>query len=398
MDPMDWTASTGSEQPAIARLEPLGGLWMLGGIGLRILEGCCPRAAMPFSGTTYSNAIASNQEVAQTGTHSMARPHSSHVRGVQRWITGAVELLAAGALLTLLPVVLATSMLGHALTNLRPLGWLLLAAGAGLLLIQWKFSTAKGSSGGTRQGPKRTANTVHRTTRVVENSDEHRENPGVSKRVSQIPSTGSGQNVFEQWRRDPSIGEGIVPTTPTRWGWDVFELIEWRRFEAVVEALFAQAGFDTRSQSHGADGGVDVWLYARSDAEKPVSVVQCKHWVGKRVGVDKVRELKGVMASHGMTRGHFATTATFTSDAIKFAQQNGIHLLDIEGILRLIDKRPKKDQAALLAVATEGEFWRPTCVNCGTKLVARPGRPGRKPFWGCSSYPRCRTTMQMRAG
>lgn len=181
-----------------------------------------------------------------------------------------------------------------------------------------------------------------------------------------------------------------------RWGRDVFELIEWRRFEAVIETLFAKAGFETRSQSHGADGGVDVWLHARSDAHKPASIVQCKHWVGNRVGVDKVRELKGVMASHGMARGHFATTSTFTPDAIEFAKQNGIHLLDIEGILRLIDKRSQEDQSALLAVATEGEFWKPTCVNCGTKLVARSSRSGGKPFWGCSSFPRCRTTLPMR--
>jgi hypothetical protein len=43
----------------------------------------------------------------------------------------------------------------------------------------------------------------------------------------------------------------------------VFRLIEWRRFEALVESLFAQAGFTTRSQSHGSDGGVDIWLHSR---------------------------------------------------------------------------------------------------------------------------------------
>ncbi|WP_269632134.1 restriction endonuclease [Pelomonas sp. BJYL3] len=37
-------------------------------------------------------------------------------------------------------------------------------------------------------------------------------------------------------------------------------MIEWRRFEAVVEALFKQVGFETKSQSHGADGGIDIWL------------------------------------------------------------------------------------------------------------------------------------------
>ena len=64
------------------------------------------------------------------------------------------------------------------------------------------------------------------------------------------------------------------------WSAAVFEAIEWRRFEAVCEGLFAQAGFQTRAQSHGADGGVDIWLYSQH-APWPVSVVQCKHWRGK---------------------------------------------------------------------------------------------------------------------
>lgn len=301
----------------------------------------------------------------------MARRNSSHARAQRRQRTGAVELLAGGALLTLLPALLGKSMLGQAVANLRPFGWLLLVAGAGLLLVQRKFSAATRSTRGKPQAAKRGADAALPLTRVATDSDDHGDNP--------------------------RLEVGAVPSTPTRWGSDVFEQIDWRRFEAVIEALFAKAGFETRSQSHGADGGVDVWLYARSSAQNPVSIVQCKHWVGKRVGVDKVRELKGVMASHGMRRGHFATTSTFTPDAIRFAGENGIHLLDIEGILRLIDKRPQGDQAALLAVATEGEYWKPTCVNCGTKLVARPGRQGRKPFWGCSSFPRCRTTLPMRS-
>ncbi|WP_370868866.1 restriction endonuclease [Polaromonas sp.] len=40
----------------------------------------------------------------------------------------------------------------------------------------------------------------------------------------------------------------------------------------MCEALFAQAGFETRSQSHGADGGVDIWLHS-ANAQGPVAVV-----------------------------------------------------------------------------------------------------------------------------
>ena len=156
------------------------------------------------------------------------------------------------------------------------------------------------------------------------------------------------------------------------------------------------SGLQTRSQSHGADGGVDIWLHARSQTDTPIGIVQCKHWNGKPVGVDKVRELRGVMASLGLRRAQFATTSTFTDDAIEFASRNNINLLDARNLLQLVAKRSQEQQAALLAIATEGEYWRPTCASCGIKLVERTPRGGGKAFWGCANYPRCRTTMPMR--
>lgn len=183
---------------------------------------------------------------------------------------------------------------------------------------------------------------------------------------------------------------------PLVWGPEVFSVIEWRRFEALVEALFAQAGFETRSQSHGADGGVDVWLYSRSSPGHPVSLVQCKHWQGKRVGVDKIRELRGVMAAHQVRRGQFATTSTFTDDAQAFARGNQINLLDVAALLDLIAKRTPEQQQSLLSVALEGEYWRPTCVNCSKKMVERTPRAGGARFWGCVDYPRCKATLSMR--
>jgi len=193
---------------------------------------------------------------------------------------------------------------------------------------------------------------------------------------------------------------GALQTPPTTWSREVFELIEWRRFEAVVEALFAQAGFETRSQTHGADGGVDIWLYSihHADGDAPVSIVQCKQWMRWKVGVKEMRELRGVMAQHGIVRGQFVTTSDFTQDAREFAAGNGIGLHDVAGLLRLIATRHPKQQEALLGVAFEGEWWRPTCASCGIKLIERTARQSGRPFWGCENFARgCKTQMAMRA-
>ena len=78
------------------------------------------------------------------------------------------------------------------------------------------------------------------------------------------------------------------------------------------------------------------------------------------------------------------------------AKDNGINLLDVDGLLGLIARRSPEEQAELLAVALEGDYWRPTCVNCGVKMVERKPRNGGAAFWGCPGYPRCKTTLPMR--
>ncbi|MFZ3120575.1 MAG: restriction endonuclease, partial [Variovorax sp.] len=172
------------------------------------------------------------------------------------------------------------------------------------------------------------------------------------------------------------------------WSPVVLADIEWRRFEAVCEAFYAQAGLATRSQSHGADGGVDIWLESQH-MDQP-RIVQCKHWQGKPVGVREVREFLGVMTANKLRHGTFVTSSTFTADALAFAADNGIHLQDGAALLKLIGQRTPEQQAALLAVAYEGEYWRPTCASCGTKMVERTSGKFARPFWGCANYPKCR--------
>jgi restriction system protein len=193
---------------------------------------------------------------------------------------------------------------------------------------------------------------------------------------------------------DEPLHRGLLPRATT-WSAQVFRDIEWRRFEAVCGSLFAQAGFEARAQSHGADGGVDIWLHS-TNAEGPAAIVQCKHWLGKQVGVKEVREFYGVMSSHKLVRGTFATSGTFTPDAREFAKSNGISALDGQGLLALISRRTPQQQKELLETAHEGEYWRPTCASCGLKMVERSTRRDGKLFWGCVNYPRCHNTLTIR--
>ena len=74
----------------------------------------------------------------------------------------------------------------------------------------------------------------------------------------------------------------------------------------------------------------------------------------------------------------------------QYAADNGIQAQDGAALLKLIGQRAPEQQAALLAVAYEGEYWRPTCASCGTKMVERTSGKFARPFWGCANYPGCR--------
>jgi len=197
------------------------------------------------------------------------------------------------------------------------------------------------------------------------------------------------QEKSESKERDP------LRVPAQTWAPHVFDEIEWRRFEALCEALFAQAGVRTESQSHGADGGVDIWLYS-AHSPKPM-IVQCKHWRRKPVGVQQMREFFGVLKANDLQYGTFATSSTFTDDALVFAKANGINAQDRAGLLRLIATRTAEQQQALLAVAYEGEYWRPTCVNCGVKMVERQPKEGGSAFWGCVNYGKTRCRFKLFA-
>jgi restriction system protein len=307
----------------------------------------------------------------------VARKSNKKAREARKLADAGIKLLALGGAFAVVPYFLGKSQISQALASLRPIGLLMVVAGIALMLLGKKFGQ---SAAPAELAPnKKPATPAARSVAAPAAQVPQPVAPADAPIAAQLTSPGT------------------APERPLQWGKGVFDVIEWRRFEAVVERLFQQAGFETKSQSHGADEGVDVWLYSRNQPGEPVSLVQCKHWQGKRVGVDKIRELRGVMAARNVKRGQFATTSTFTPDAITFARENGVNLLDVDGLLGLIGKRTPDEQAELLAVALDGDYWRPTCVNCGVKMLDRTLRKGGSAFWGCTNYPRCKTTMPMRS-
>ncbi|MDW2172960.1 restriction endonuclease, partial [Vibrio sp. 1567] len=88
--------------------------------------------------------------------------------------------------------------------------------------------------------------------------------------------------------------------------------LSWIKFESYIGEYFKQQGYDVKqSFSKQADGGVDIWL--TKDGE--LSLVQCKHWKARKVGVQVLREMYGVMIDNRASKMIIVTSGGFTSEA-----------------------------------------------------------------------------------
>lgn len=291
----------------------------------------------------------------------------------------AAALLAIGLILA--PAFVTNPIFRSFLSVAQPLAWLVLL-GAGVL---WAVSVgSKWAASPPPPEPATPANPRPTGLRAAPRAPDARR---------AAPSDTEAAKSFVAGLVERANPDGVVPAAPSEWSALVFDVIEWRRFEALCERLFSQAGFETRSQSHGADEGIDIWLHSKRQPEVAASLVQCKCWGTRTVKVEQVRALRGSMAAKNVKRGVFATTSRFTADAAKFARENAIHLLDRDGLMSLIRSRTPDQQRELLMVATEGDFWIPTCASCGVKMARRAPRSGGAGFWGCINFPRCRNKL-----
>lgn len=178
----------------------------------------------------------------------------------------------------------------------------------------------------------------------------------------------------------------------------MLDLIEWRRFEAVVERCFQLKGLWTSTKQHGADGGVDIKLYMEDARDELAGVVQCKHWGRRYVGVEQLRALRGSMAGFKAAEGYFVTSSTFTQEAMDFARSNQIETVDRDQLVAMVMAFSQDERESVLKLATMGRYDVPTCAACGTKMVKRMPRRGGNPFWGCAGYPRCRSVIRIGRG
>ncbi|MDM0113354.1 restriction endonuclease [Variovorax sp. J22R133] len=252
------------------------------------------------------------------------------------WISAAVGL----AILLVPPLLPNGADQSPLAVGLRPFGWL--ALGIGVLFVVAQML-------------------MYRPPSPANEASEPEDPPFGMTRPSVLQALGIGRGDRGVAEVEPMFidtiavyeaekeGEGATAARETSWSPRVFKHIDWRNFEAVCQAFFAQAGFATSSQGHGADGGVDIWLQSR---HMPAPrIVRCRHWEGQPVNVKELRDFLGVMTSQGLQHGTYVTSSGFAPDAVEFAKANGIQMQDGATLLKLIAHRTQEQQDALLDIA-----------------------------------------------
>lgn len=197
------------------------------------------------------------------------------------------------------------------------------------------------------------------------------------------------------------INQTVISPEPKKlenikWNKDFLKSLEWKRYEDVCMEYLRIKNCNANVTCTGADGGIDIKI---SDSSGNVFAIgQCKAW-NKPIGVSLIRELYGVMAAEGVKHGIFLTTSIYSPDALEFAKNKNLLLIDGNEFINLINGLNDTDKRRIDSLAADGDYSTPTCVRCNVKMVKRVANKGNKPgkeFWGCINYPKCKCTMHVK--
>jgi HJR/Mrr/RecB family endonuclease len=115
-------------------------------------------------------------------------------------------------------------------------------------------------------------------------------------------------------------------------------LNNYEEFELFVKDLINKMGIDATETKKSHDGAIDIIARDNRGFAELKYIFQCKFYDPKYpVGVEKTRELFGVKsADSSIDKAILVTSNTFSSGAIKFAESNGIALIDGKRLFEMV--------------------------------------------------------------
>jgi len=137
------------------------------------------------------------------------------------------------------------------------------------------------------------------------------------------------------WRQSHQRGSSDGDT-----GLDSVRALSWKEFEALAGESFRRLGYEVQEMGSTAPGcGIDLLL--RRDRGK--TIVQCKQWRSRRVGVKPLRDVYDAMLAVKADGALFETSGDYTSEARAFAEDKPIGLINGPALLELVERVRKID-------------------------------------------------------
>jgi restriction system protein len=158
-------------------------------------------------------------------------------------------------------------------------------------------------------------------------------------------------------------------------------------FEYFLKLIFTQKGYKVQTTKVTGDYGADLVMTV---GDKRI-VVQAKRY-SKRVGIKAVQEVVSSIAFYKATEGWAVTNNEFTDAAVQLAKANGIKLIERNELIHMISHLDET-QTIKSVQQTKEMTYSKLCPKCGSDVVLRRGSKGE--FYGCSSFPKCRYTINV---
>ncbi|MHC3128604.1 MAG: restriction endonuclease [Candidatus Bathyarchaeota archaeon] len=118
------------------------------------------------------------------------------------------------------------------------------------------------------------------------------------------------------------------------------ETMDGYEFQKFVANLFKKLGFiNIELGPPTADGGIDITMEQRTDLGSIKYTIECKHHPERSIGRPVVQKLhSAIVHTPVLDKGIIVTSGHFSGQAIKYAEEVGIELVDIEKLKELARK------------------------------------------------------------
>lgn len=124
---------------------------------------------------------------------------------------------------------------------------------------------------------------------------------------------------------------------------ETLNALSLKTFEELVAEAFRRQGYLVFDSGFGPDDGIDIRLVKRGN----ITLVQCKQWRSKSVGVSVVREILTILTAEKAAKVIVISCDGFTRDAQEFAENKPIELMGGAKLLEMlgeVQNHPKIEQ------------------------------------------------------